>query len=92
MRLRTIVAGFALVIGALLGLAVPAVAAPGVCTVPPGNLVSQNARVPGPNAGPNSTIVWDVAEGAPNTPGQQNKNLCINPAPPTTELPEVPVN
>lgn len=81
MRIRTILAGGALVIGALLGLAVPAVAAPGACTVAPGTQVSQNAHLPGPNAGPNSATVWDTAEGAPNTPGQQVKNLCINPAP-----------
>jgi hypothetical protein len=92
MRIRTMVAGGALVIGALLGLAVPAVAAPGVCTVPPGTQVSQNAHLPGPNAGPNSATQWTVAPGAPNTPGQQVKNLCINPVVPTTPpaLPAAP--
>jgi len=84
MRTGMAIASGALVVGGLCAFAVPAMAAPGVCTEPPGALVSQNAKLPGPNAGPNSAVQWQVREGAPNTPGQQNVNLCVQPVVPTT--------
>jgi len=88
MRIGTVIASGALAVGGFFAFAVPAIAAPGVCTEPPGALVSQNAKLPGPNAGPNSAVQWQVREGAPNTPGQQNVNLCVQPE--VTTLPPLP--
>jgi len=53
---------------------------PGSCSTPPGAEVSQIAQgKPSASsvAGPNAATDWDTAPGAPNTPGQAVKNLCI---------------
>jgi hypothetical protein len=52
---------------------------PGSC-VNPGAIVSQYAKEPGPNAGPNGATRWnqfvEVPTGAPNAPGQAVKAEC----------------
>jgi hypothetical protein len=51
---------------------------PGTCIGPPGPTVSpaKNPQFPPPNAGPNSPSTWEVATGAPNSPGQSLKFIC----------------
>jgi hypothetical protein len=52
---------------------------PGSC-VNPGAVISQYAKQPGPNGGPNSPTPWNqfvgVPAGAPNAPGQAVKAEC----------------
>jgi hypothetical protein len=50
---------------------------PGGCNLAPGSDISQDAQQPGPNAGPNGTTTWFVAPGAPSSPGQAVKFVCI---------------
>ena len=58
-----------------LGAGVASAAPPG-CEDTLGASASQTAQEPGPNAGPNSSVGWDTAEGAPNAPGQALVENC----------------
>ena len=52
---------------------------PGSCGVAPGSggNISDHAKDPGPNAGPNTSSGWFTDPGAPNTPGQAVKSVCV---------------
>jgi hypothetical protein len=79
-KFRRFAVGAAVVLGAVT-LPVGAASAgpggtqgPGGCLENPGGLVRlQNP----PRGGPNTSVVWSAAPGAPNTPGQAVKNVCI---------------
>ena len=78
-RLATVALLGATLAGPGIVTVTPALAsgAPGQCHFRPGLDISSQAKIPGPNAGPNSDTLWKAAPGAPNAPGQAVKNVCI---------------